>query len=194
MIAARRVARAADGSPVLPRIVERAPAPGDIHPISKQLLKKLLSVVPVEFLYGLNRIELRARRADDTLMGYYGVLEREIILYSRPQEESCLCRISHFGGSMLRFGAILTPREDGRYAVSWPSERHRAHWFYSYVVAHELGHHFVEQYKTKNGRIRKRIHEEAVADLHADRISAHLLAYDQKEEAARAAAVGAASA
>ena len=45
----------------LPRIVARKPKSGDIHPLPKSVLAHALKTIPVEYLYGLSRMELRAR-------------------------------------------------------------------------------------------------------------------------------------
>lgn len=175
--AERRIERAADGSPVLPRIIERAPAPGDLHPLPKRVLRQLLERIPVEFLYGLSRIELRARELPliGAPFGSYWVDERAIVLYSFPPVFHCRTLSGDFHRSLDRFHAAIESHPKG-FTVSWPEPAMMAVWFYSFVFTHELGHHFVEQYKSKNSRIRSRKAEEFVADLHAKRFTDELIA------------------
>jgi len=178
----RRIQRTADGTPVLPRIIERAPAPGDLHPLPKRVLRTLLQRVPVEYIYGLYRIELRAR--DLPLIGspfaWYWVSERAIVLYSLPPVLRFRWLSTEFRRSLNRFHADI--QSDGKaFTVSWREPDNMSLWFYSYVFTHELGHHFVEQYKTKNSRIQSRNAEELVADLHAKRFTDELFASFRKQ-------------
>lgn len=82
--AARRIERTEDGGVILPRIVERRPKPGDSHPLPKRALQALLQKIPVEYLYGLKRIELRARWDGMEFLACYVPQQREIRLYSLP--------------------------------------------------------------------------------------------------------------
>lgn len=180
--AERRIARTADGSPQLPRIIERAPAPGDSHPIPKRVLRHFLERVPVEFIYGLSRIELRARELPliGAPFGSYWVGERAIVLYSLPPTFQCRSLTADFRRSLNRFHAKVESHSEG-FTISWPEPAIMSLWFYSFVFTHELGHHFVEQYKTKNSRIRSRNAEELVADLHAERFTDELFKAFRKQ-------------
>jgi hypothetical protein len=173
----RRIQRTADGNPVLPRIIERAPAPGDSHPLPKRVLRRLLQRVPVEFIYGLSRIELRPRQLPliGAPFGSYWVGERAIVLYSLPPVFHCRSLSADFRRSLNRFHADIQSGANG-FTVSWREPAVMSLWFYSFVFTHELGHHFVEQYKSKNSRIRSRNAEELVADLHAKRFTDELFA------------------
>jgi len=51
IIARRHIVRVGNGAPFVPRIIERAPAPGDIHPVPKRNMRFFLERVPVEYLY-----------------------------------------------------------------------------------------------------------------------------------------------
>src|SRR5438552_12590494 len=55
IIARRRVT-------MLPRVIERPPAFGDIHPLAGRTVRCLFRRIPLEYLYGLARIELRPRQ------------------------------------------------------------------------------------------------------------------------------------
>lgn len=179
--AERCIQRVTDGSPVLPRIIERAPAPGDSHPLSKRVLGRLLQRVPVEFIYGLSRIELRARELPriGAPFGSYWISERAIVLYSLPSVFHFRTLSADFRRSLNRFHAVIKSDSDG-FTISWPEPAVMSLWFYSYVFTHELGHHFIEQYKSKNSRIRSRNAEELVADLHAKRFTDELFASFRK--------------
>jgi hypothetical protein len=80
--AARGIGRDEEGELSLPRIIVRKPRRGDIHPLPKSILVRLLKHVPVEYFYGLSRIELRARQGKiGDPFGAYGRDEKAIILY-----------------------------------------------------------------------------------------------------------------
>lgn len=188
-IAERRIARRADGRVVLPRIVEGASAVWDRHPLTKRALAKLLPTLPREYLYGLSRIELRARHrpAIGRPYGVYWPDERAIVLYSLPKTRTWAYGSIEpaWRASFERFGAVIKA-EGKRVRLSWPIAGSLARWFYSEVFAHELGHHFIQRYQGKNGRIDSRGHEERVADLHARRLArASAAALDDGDESTR---------
>jgi hypothetical protein len=175
VIAARRAKRGTDGSPVLPRIIERKPAPGDIHPLSKRSIRYLLRMLPAEYLYGLSRIELRARQGPEIgrPFGWYWEDERAIVLYSLPTVWRLPGITRDFARSLRRFYADFKI-EDGAVVVSWRADAIMGLWFYCDVVTHELGHHFAQQYEGKNGRLRGRRFEELIANLQAKRFTEKL--------------------
>jgi hypothetical protein len=174
LAAARLIERDADGRPRIPRVIERAPTPGDSHPIPKRVLQRVLRDIPVEYVYGLSRIELRARHEPGVgaPFGCYRPDERAIILYSLPPvwHFPAQALAGNFGRSLQRFHARIVPDSTG-FNISWPEPAVMSLWFYSYVFTHELGHHFVEQYKAKNSRIQPSSAEELVAGLHAQRLT-----------------------
>lgn len=176
-IATRRIARRRDGRVKLPRIIDRAPARGDIHPLDKAALTNLLSKLPVEYLYGLSRVELRARQGDEIGRPFasYWTDERAIILYSLPRAWRFRSMSPEFMRSLAKFHAGFR-FEDDTIVVSWSEASLMSLWFYCDVFTHELGHHFVRQYRSKNRRGGSRRHEELVADLHARRFTDELLA------------------
>ena len=184
--AERRIERKADGSPELPRIIERAPGPGDVHPLPKRVLRRVLQCMPVEYLYGLSRIELRAREKPfiGEPFGCYWVGEKAIVLYSLPPVFYYRSLEIEFRRSLKRSRAMIESIAYG-FKISWPEPEMMSRWFYSYVFTHELGHHFVEQYKTRNSRIRSRNAEEWVADLHAKRLTDELFTEKTKRLTSR---------
>ncbi|MBM4028115.1 MAG: hypothetical protein FJ280_22380 [Planctomycetes bacterium] len=160
-----------DGVACLPRIVARRPREGDVHPLSKSILAGALKTVPVEYLYGLSRVELRATKGKiGDPFGAYRPREKVIILYSLPRRW-VVDRMSEGGQRDLEaFGARVLP-QGGQWHVDWPSEAGPAVWFFKEVLTHELGHHFAEQYKNKRGRIRGVKFREMNADLHSCRLT-----------------------
>lgn len=186
VIAARRTQCDPDGNPVLPRIVARRPAPGDIHPLSKRTIARLLPTLPAEYVYGLSRVELRARQGTEIgePFGWYGRDEHAIILYSLPTTWKLPGGVSRqFAHTLRRFHAELT-FDDNAVTVSWINEEVMGLWFYCEVFTHELGHHFSCQYESRNGRIRGKRFREIVADLQARRFTEELFSRYRSRKAA----------
>ena len=126
------------------------------------------------YIYGLERVELRARNHEiGNPYGLYLPDEKVIILYSLPLTWELPHIGLQLGKSLQRFYAEIESY-DNKFVVTWPGENFMGVWFLSYVLAHELGHHYIEQYKTKNGAIPEIDYEEIVADMHGDRISEKL--------------------
>ncbi len=157
---------------VLPRIIERKPYPGDIHPIDTSALRRALKLeVPQEYLYGISRIELRPRQGPEIGQPYgvYFTDEKSIILYSLPLE----WRFSELSeSSAIRFerAGAKVEHHDKETKVKWESRSRLAFWFFTNVVIHELGHHYRHQYKISVGSPGSTWHEEYQADIHAKRI------------------------
>ncbi len=170
ILASRRMKKDNNGDYILPRVIEKKPAKDDMHPISKSMLNRILNEIPLEYLYGLKRIELRGR--NDKIgnpFGYYISDENAIILFSLPMNW-CLEYISpDLEESLLSYGVEITEC-DNNYLINLKDEMRASLWFYCYVLAHELGHHYVEQYKNKNSREMSKSHNELVADLHSIRL------------------------
>lgn len=64
MLAKRRLIKNKNGEIILPRVIERRPASGDVHPLSKTAIRGILKKLPLEYVYGLKHIELRARNSE----------------------------------------------------------------------------------------------------------------------------------
>jgi hypothetical protein len=185
VIAERRVARHPDGSVILPRVIECIPTPGDCHPLTKRTLARLLPKIPVEYLYGLSRIELRARHRPGVGEPFarYRVGSRDMLLVSLPPVWYCKPLDPYFRASYEKFNAIIEQEGEG-FRISWRGPAALSLWFYCEIFTHELGHHFVEQYRAKNGRVGSARLEELVADLHARRFTDDLFASDRSGETA----------
>ena len=175
----RHIARDGDGAPVLPRIIARKPRRGDVHALSPEMVRSILGRLPVEQLFGLRRIELRARpdRFGDPFAHYLRD-ERAILLYSVPDGDWTLA--PHAVESLrLRQYRASVRRHAGGAIVAWrpPVDRiiWRALWFWIEVLAHELGHHVRNQYRARHPRVARTRDEESVADLYSRRSWAALL-------------------
>ena len=160
----------------LPRVTERAPARGDIHPLTARAVRGLFERVPVEYLHGLARVELRARQTAEVgqPFGCYRRGEKVVILYSVPPtiwEFSGLR--ADFRRSLESCYAVISQHED-RVRVTWPDDSLISLWYYAHVFTHELGHHYVEQYRHKNGRVGGRLFNEFIAEMHARRFTEQL--------------------
>jgi len=170
--AERLIERDADGKPRLPRVIERAPTPGDTHPIPKRVLRRVLTELPIEYVYGLSRIEMRARQEPyiGHPFGCYLRDERAILLYSLPPVWHFEPLPDDLRQSLERFYAGIKPYGTG-FTIWWPESALMSLWFYCYVFTHELGHHFAEQYKAKNGIMPSTSVSERSANLHARRLT-----------------------
>jgi hypothetical protein len=158
----------------VPRIVTRRPRRGDRHPISARALRGILQrEVPIEYLNGLERIELRPRTSAvvGDPFGCYLRDERVIILYSLPLQWTWDLDVSmSLLKSMYRFFAEIEECDAGL-TITWPAPEVLSMWFFIEVLAHELGHHYRNQYRIRRGSNRHRRHEEFVADLHSARFN-----------------------
>jgi hypothetical protein len=171
--AARRHATLdAEGAPILPRIIERKPLPGDIHPVSAAALRRVLKrEVPLAYLHGLSRIELRPRSSPEVGKPFavYRRAEKSIILYSLPLEWfwSSFPSFKLLAG-MRRFFAKIDASPQG-VQVTWPARELLSLWYYIEVLAHELGHHYRWQNRGRRGGVSVTAHEELVAEIHSHR-------------------------
>jgi hypothetical protein len=157
----------------LPRIVERKPRHGDLHPLSPAQIRRILMRLPAEQRHGLLRIELRARTAAvGKPFAEYRRDERVILLYSLPRDGWWLPSAFDFEPLRLpRYGARVFAQPHGT-SITWRSPSALALWFWIEVLAHELGHHVRNRRSPRFARLRD---EESVADLHSRRAWAALL-------------------
>lgn len=167
-----------DGLPVLPRVIRRKPRPGDIHPLSPEDVRNVLLCAPAAYIYGLRGVELRARQGE--IGEPYGVYlrdERRIRLYSCPPRIwgfTAQAWPNHKG--VLSRGArrVADQGDTGRVLIEWnnPGEL----WVvYIRILFHELGHHYVNQYRSSRGRPGTRRRNERLADLHDRKIYTNLI-------------------
>jgi hypothetical protein len=152
------------------------------------MLARALKRIPLEYPYGLSRIELRARHGNGIGAPFaaYRPDEEVVVLYSLPvlwvidwMSEGCQ-------RDLETLGARVSPQ--GRtWHVRWRSRPHLALWFFKEVVVHKLGHHFAEQYENKRGRIRGIRFRERNADLHSLRLTRAMFARARKRSSLRKA-------
>ena len=167
-----------DGKRVLPRIIHRKPRPGDIHPLSPAMVRDLLWCAPAAYVYGLKAIELRPRR--DGVGQPYGLYlrgEKTIWLYSCPRDLWLFSKqVWPNHKAILTYGARLAAHQEDEASVvvEWvdPEGMWRLH---AHTLFHELGHHYVNQYRASRGRPGTRKRNEALADLHDTKISRNLI-------------------
>ena len=163
----KKIPRDKDEDFIFPRILERKAARGDQHPLTKRRLQELLGTVPVEYLYGLKAIELRGRISEiGKPFAYYTRDEKRIVLYSLPDKWELPNEPFLLTRGMWRH-FVKTNKTDKGYTVEWFDPEMMGFWFYIDVFAHELGHHYRNQYRKK--RKRSVCKEEIIADLHSRR-------------------------
>lgn len=150
VIAARNFRRDREDEPILPRIVERPPRRGDVHPLTRSALLKILPQMPISYLYGLRRVELRPRLAGvGHPFGRYRSVEKAVILYSLPPDEWRFPGPSCFGEIYQYYGADILTEGDFQ-IVRWSRPEYLACFMYEEVFLHELGHHKDCQYPCRN--------------------------------------------
>ena len=183
------IGRTDDDDVLLPRIVVRRPARGDIHPIPRDILIGAIRLdIPVEYIYGLKRIELRARKGKQ-VGGHFAAYRRDekaIILYSLPLQWTIDTMPENRKRELESWGVKIF-RKDNQWQVHWPSEIELCMWYFTEVFTHELGHHFAEQYKNKRGKIRSRKFRELNANLHSLRLTRDIFKRMRKRSAERKA-------
>jgi hypothetical protein len=180
-----RIARDEDGDVQLPRIIVRRPACGDIHPLPRNILVGALRFdVPIEYIYGLKRIELRARQGKHVgrYFAAYRRDEKGIILYSLPLQWTIETMPKNRKRELESWGVKIF-RKDNKWQVHWPSEIELCMWYFTEVFTHELGHHFAEQYKKKRGKIGSRKFRELNANLHSLRLTRDIFKRMRKRSA-----------
>jgi hypothetical protein len=137
------------GAPAIPRIVEHEPRPGDIHPVTRSMLLRLLAGMGPHLLKGVSRIELRARVSPDVgnPHGTYSPRDEMIRLFSVPFPDwPCELEVLSPRSRWARFGATLIFR-DGQPFIHWTRVEDLARYYFVVVFAHELGHHYVYRHR-----------------------------------------------
>lgn len=163
-IAARNVKLNAEGQPVLPRVVEKAPRIGDIHPISRKTLSSMMRRLPLELWYGLKAVELCPRQGEVGVpFGSYSPSARTIRLFSLPEVLE-LKSIPRFDRALMDGSDAQVVAAGDGFRVCWDDLFGMGFWFFYSVFVHELGHHHRFQYPAKRGLPRRRQEEEYLAD------------------------------
>ena len=170
IIARKRVKRNASGDIEYPRIVFQKPRPGDIHPIDKKLIRSILHRIPVEYVCGLKKVELRSRKNKKIgePYGFYRYSERMIVLYSVPSDAWVLDGFSPQWRKAFRTWGVKLEKQGETFYGTWEGSKLRH--FFCAVFCHELGHHYTFQYDSKNKLMPHKTTNENLADLHGSRI------------------------
>jgi hypothetical protein len=149
IIARERMPRDRNGRVIYPRIIIRKPRPGDIHPLNRKLITFAYKKLPLEYFYGLKEIELRARTdAVSKPFAKYSIYAKKIIMYSVPKEQWYIEDAPRpLIAALRRYSAKVRKFEDG-IIVEW-EEDFLLFMFYLSIFFHELGHHYLFQYKCK---------------------------------------------
>jgi len=148
--AASRVPFDRRGRAIMPRLVEHPARPGDVHLLDRRSLSRLLPRLRLEFIHGLRAIELRARVGEvGDPYAYYDGRHKIIRLFSVPYPDwPWPSRRLRSGSSLDACGAVLVTH-GAECVLHWSSRKDAARFFFSFVLAHELGHHHAYQYKHK---------------------------------------------
>ncbi len=165
-------ARDKHGTVIDPRIVVHKPRRGDIHHLNKKLLTALWRWIPMRYRQGLEVIELRARTNE--IVGYpygcYDVRSKAIRLYSCPPLEWPVGPTAPDAfGVYKSCGARIEVRAGIQY-ICWANEKDAGRYFCAFILAHELGHHFMHQFKYKRKLPNMTSAHEAGANLHGLRL------------------------
>ncbi len=137
----------------LPRLVERRPREGHVHPAVKGDIARVLRFFGEPYLYGLRSIELVQQNVvagDNLLMGRL-VVPGRIILYDQPPSPWLLPRglSAKAIDKLYHAGAVVEEGSPGAHTVvSWPGATLRDYMLFD-VLMHEIGHHLIQQYTGK---------------------------------------------
>ncbi len=182
VLAHRRMKRSRSGERVIPRVISRRPRAGDIHPMGRSLILRLLRQIPEKYIYGLARVELRARAGEiGKPFGLYQPRDKAIYLYSLPTTWHLPSIGKGLLASLQQYYAQIEQKEN-EVIVHWPCEPILMLWFFLEIFAHELGHHYRNQYRSKRKISLRRLDKELVANLHARRIKELVFAAIEKKE------------
>jgi hypothetical protein len=137
----------------------------------------MFDLIPLQYLYGLRRIELRPRQSNriGKPFAFYSVGDKSIILYSLPIVWRLDSIPARFQRVLEAYDAIVEKSADS-VIVRWPDQAKMSIWYWTDVLMHELGHHFMHQYRHKNGTVNIAEAREFIADLHARRFMTALAA------------------
>jgi hypothetical protein len=183
-----------EGFRAMPRIVARKPRTGDIHPLTRNTIWNYLQLVPPAYVYGLKAVELRPRKdAVGCPYGLYSPVEKRIWLYSCPSREW------HFSNEIwtrhkgvLASGAqvVTSGNASNDVVVEW-NDPFDIELLFVDVLLHELGHHYVNQYRSSRGAPATRSRAEAVANVHVGKLWRRIIANVDRIERRRAERSGA---
>lgn len=146
----------------LPRIVEKRPRPGRLHPASASDLSRFLRRCGEAAVYGIRSVELRQGAG----LRVFGRLltPGRVLLFDQPAAPWRLpVSARDEARAMAAYGARLDAAS-GLILVSWSPAALRDYWLFE-VLLHELGHHRLQHHKGQRRRriARSRDHEAAAS-------------------------------
>ena len=151
-----------------PKILTRKPFHKDDHPLSKSEINRVLRLIPKKYVFGLKEIELLPRKNSvGQPFAYYSPREKKIVLYSMPK--ALELKSKELVKSILHYSGTLESKE-GILKLYWKDPIYRSIWFCHIVLFHEIGHHYMHQFKTKRKLPKSTLLHEILADLHKNRI------------------------
>ncbi len=161
-------------------IVERKCIKSDYHPLNKAMINEFLIELPKEYIYGLKALELLDRNSRDIGNPYaiYREDEKSIIIYSVLKK---VWVFKSLGNSIrqLYFEHGATEEQcENSISIIWEAPLDLAYFMFCEVLLHELGHHYVNQYRCRNKTPKRDVENEMLADLHAERLSKKTVFYD----------------
>ena len=164
-----RFARDRNDQLIAPRIIERKPYPGDIHPITKRYILAFIRHLPIEYTYGLSSIELLPRKAAiGEPYGLYMNDESRIILYSLPWPIWCFNTLLPHIEDWYYGHSAETTRLPDIVEVHWKQRIDIAFFMFAEVFLHELGHHHQNRFRRKIRYPSNRSSCEQSVDRHAE--------------------------
>jgi hypothetical protein len=171
-IARTEFPRDREGKLILPRVIQREPYPGDIHPITRKHVLAFLRRLPIEYVYGLTSVDLLPRKNPvGEPFGLYMNDERRVVLYSMPWPGWRFKSLSAGNSDWYETHGAKTVRHEDSVEIHWPREIDLAYFMFSEVFLHELGHHHQKQYERKYKYPRDRNSCEDSANRHARLLS-----------------------
>jgi len=109
VVAERRIKRDKENDPIYPPVVVKTAKQGDIHPLTKTDLMRLFKHIPLKYLYGVRRIELKPRLTTQIgdPFGQYSMPEKVVTLFSLPLEWHLTSVSDWLRNSISRFHAEI---------------------------------------------------------------------------------------
>lgn len=154
-----------------PRIIDRAAAPGTLHPATRADIADVLRFFGPQYTYGLRSIELRTRPTNASLCLGRLLVPGRVILFAQPEVPWILPgSLSNRDADRLRrAGAIVTELTGIQTVVDWPDDTLRQFMLLD-VLMHEVGHHMLQQH-ARVGRRTVRVARTGDHESYADAVA-----------------------
>ena len=161
-------------------VFERKSLKRDHYPLNKKMIQAYIKDLPPEYMYGLKSIELRDRNSIPIgdPYAFYRESEKDIIMYSVPPEKWLFSQLKQ--GSIDRFKEhnAKVIKHINQIEVLWRKPIDVAYFMFREVFLHELGHHYVYQYRHRNKPPNTDYAHEELADIHMGKLSKKTIFYD----------------